>query len=111
MEIELINYTSALDRLGGDKEFLVELLEEMIMQLDLHYAKLVEAFQNSDFKEVHSTAHGLKGASSNLDLTRFVQLFEDLEMQSDNENVDDPDLYLTEIKKGKEELRSFIDSL
>lgn len=111
MEIDLINYESALERLGGDKEFLSELLTEMINQVDQQFDELDEAVKNSDFNTIHSAAHGLKGASANLDLTRFVHLFRILEEQGSNGKLEGAEALLEEVKKSKEELSAFVETL
>ena len=111
MDIELINYEGALDRLGGDREFLAELLEEMIKQVDMQFQALNEAVEKLDYKKLHQTAHGLKGASANLDITRLFHLFKELEKQGADENIHGAQEILENIASSKKELRTFVDTL
>jgi len=111
MEIELINYDGALERLGGDSEFLAELLGEMIVQIDEQFDMLKEAVKNLDYKSLHQTAHGLKGASANLDITRLFHLFQELEEQGNSQSLNDADSILTKIESSNKELRTFVDNL
>lgn len=58
----------ALERLGGDADFLTELLA----LFDEEYASKMEglraAVAGADFKSIRELGHGLKGSSSNLSL-------------------------------------------
>ncbi len=108
---DLINYESALDRLGGDTDFLHELLGEMLGQIDSDMETLIEAVENSDFKNVQRIAHGLKGASANLDITRLFHLFKKLEEQAESETVDGAEVLISEIRTGTDELRTFVANL
>lgn len=111
MGTELINYESALDRLGGDTDFLNELLDEMLGQIDSDMEKLKEAVENADFKNVQRIAHGLKGASANLDITRLFHLFKKLEELAGNGTVEGAHVLISEIQAGTDELRTFVANL
>ena len=111
MQTDLINYEGALDRLGGDTDFLHELLGEMLGQIDSDMVMLKEAVENSDFKSVQRLAHGLKGASANLDITKLFQLFRELEERAEKEIIEGADALLSEINTGTDELRTFVANL
>lgn len=66
-----IDYTSALERLEGDEEFLNELLA--IYQEDFleKQSLLIAAVERNDFVEIAKLGHGLKGGSANLSLTQL----------------------------------------
>jgi len=111
MDTELINYESALDRLGGDTEFLHELLGEMLGQIESDMEMLKEAIGSSDYKSVQRIAHGLKGASANLDITKLFHLFKELEERAEQESIDGAETLINEIQAGTDELRTFISNL
>ncbi len=111
METELINYESALDRLGGDTDFLNELLGEMLGQIDSDMVLLKEAVEVSDFKSMQRLAHGLKGASANLDITRLFHLFRELEECAEKENIDTANSLLPKINSSTDELRTYVAGL
>lgn len=111
MDQELIDYAGALDRLGGDAEFLAELLGEMTKQVDSQFEILKAAVQNLDYKTLHSTAHGLKGAAANLDITRLHHLFEDLEKEGREQNLVHANTLLEQIEMSNKELHTFIEKL
>lgn len=111
MEDKLIDYEGALDRLGGDAEFLAELLGEMTIQVDSQFEILKEAVQNHDYKKLHNTAHGLKGASANLDITRLYHLFQELEEEGHYQKLVNAETILDKIEQSNKELRSFVENL
>ncbi len=67
----IIDYESALERIGGDREFLDELLgiysEEFISSM----GTLEKALQGKDFTSIQEVGHSLKGSSANLSLLQL----------------------------------------
>lgn len=111
MKTELINYEGALERLGGDKEFLAELLDEMVVQVETQFQVLKEAIENQDYEKINHLAHGLKGASANLDITRLFELFKNLEEQGRNKQISNGNEIVSQIEESTQELRTFIENL
>ena len=87
MSEQVVNIDLALERLGNDKEFLVELLNELAEQVDETVPKLQEAINGSNFSEVDSLAHGLKGAAANLNADLMATQFKDLEFMGKNSDL------------------------
>ena len=108
---EFIDYTGALDRLGGDAEFLAELLGEMAVQINSQVKVLKEAVQNHDYNKLHITAHGLKGASANLGITRLYHLFKDLEKEGYDQKIVNADTLLDQIELSNKDLQTFVEKL
>ncbi len=108
---EILDYHAALERLGGDEEFLAELLEEMLSQLDEGIGELKEAVDQADYERLKRTAHGLKGASANLNIDGLAALFKQLEEMAAEQNLSDANEAIDKIQDGKEQLRQFVDSL
>ena len=79
MSGKLLDYQEALDRLGGDEEFLNELLQELLIQIDQNFNEIKLAIENKNFEELKLISHSLKGASANLNVTRMANHFLNLE--------------------------------
>jgi HPt (histidine-containing phosphotransfer) domain-containing protein len=58
----------ALDRIGGEVDFLEELLELYEKEFRSQTAKLKKALTAGKFEAVREIGHGLKGSSANLSL-------------------------------------------
>ncbi len=80
MEKQLLDLETALERLGGDKEFLIELLEELVQQIDQTLPELKSAVESENYDAVRSMAHGIKGAAANLGADKAMEIFYNLEM-------------------------------
>ncbi|PXF57728.1 MAG: hypothetical protein C4B58_09055 [Deltaproteobacteria bacterium] len=65
---------SVLERLGGDMEFLKELIELFNSDYPQKMAQLSKGIKEEDFKTIKETAHSIKSASGNLSLTRVYDL-------------------------------------
>ena len=111
MAYELIDYEGALDRLGDDPEFLAELLNEMLNQLEISLPDLETAISNEEYDSIHHIAHGLKGASANLNLTRFFHLFKELEEQGNTHRLNGAKELFHQINETTEALREYIQKL
>ena len=88
MEKQLLDLETALERLGGDKEFLIELLEELVQQIDQTLPDLKKAIEEKNYDEVRSMAHGMKGAAANLGADKAMDIFLKLEMMGKDHNLD-----------------------
>jgi len=71
-DIPPIDYPSVLERIGGDKSFLEELLNLYFEDFSEKYGQLQKAIEQKKFDLVHELGHSLKGSSANLSLT-FLQ--------------------------------------
>jgi HPt (histidine-containing phosphotransfer) domain-containing protein len=65
---------SVLERVGGDMEFLKELVELFKSNYPQKMAQLSKGIKEEDFKTIKETAHSIKSASGNLSLTRVYDL-------------------------------------
>ena len=64
----------ALERVGGDTEFLKELIELFRSDYPEKLAQLSKGIKEEDYKTIKETAHNIKSASGNLSLTRVYDL-------------------------------------
>ena len=83
-----IDYPSALERTGGDEEFLCELLDMYISEFGPLYQQMKDAVDSSDFDSVRELAHSLKGASANLSLIELQETSYKLEISGKEADPD-----------------------
>ncbi len=74
-----INVESALERCGGDKEFLDEMLVEFMEIANDQLRKISEVIEQGNSEELAKLAHSLKGASLNLGAERVSTIALELE--------------------------------
>lgn len=74
-----IDLTSALERTGGEVDFLEELLDMFIEDFKEKYTALKAAVKQKDAVQVQKLAHSLKGSSASLGLTALQETFLKLE--------------------------------
>lgn len=109
MVTKLIDFEVALNRLGNDEEFLLEMLDELIIQFDESIPDLHAAITNSDFANVRMLAHSMKGASSSLGADRIADYFQQLEKKGSDQNLDGADELMEKINFTFVEMRGEIE--
>ncbi len=109
MSAKLIDYQEALDRLGGDEEFLTELLHELLIQIDQNFSEMKQAIENKNYEELKSLSHSLKGASANLNVTRLANHFLTLEDLGSSKSVEGASELLSLVGQDRNELEIFLD--
>jgi len=107
----LIDYEGALDRLGGDEEFLHELLQELCKQIDESSEEITKLLEQNDFHGINRVGHGLKGASSNLDVTSVAVLSKNLEEAAAEEDKETILKLSAEISGLKVKLQDYLQNL
>ena len=108
MQEKLIDVETALDRLGGDREFLFELLHDLVDQLNEATQNLQNAVSSADYYNVRAISHGMKGAASNLGADRIAAYFSELEKKSLNEDLNDADDLIGKIRQAHLEMADFL---
>jgi HPt (histidine-containing phosphotransfer) domain-containing protein len=63
-----IDYAEVLERIGGDVDFLGELLKIYFEEFAEKRRLIQEALERNDFNSIRELGHSLKGASANLSL-------------------------------------------
>jgi HPt (histidine-containing phosphotransfer) domain-containing protein len=111
MEKKLLDLETALERLGGDKEFLIELLQELLQQVEEELPKLKKAIEEQNYDEVRSRAHGLKGAAANLGADKAMEVFLKLEMMGKEQNLNGASEALQEAQQLNDELKAHITTI
>jgi HPt (histidine-containing phosphotransfer) domain-containing protein len=108
MAEKLLDFNEALERLGGDTEFLTELLHELLSQIDQNFEELKKAVNEKNYAELKSLSHSLKGASANLNVTRMASRFLMLEDLGASQSTDGANDVLNLIAEDRKELKSFL---
>ena len=108
MSENLIDYQEALERLGGDEEFLKELLHELVDQFDQNFDEIKHAISSKNYDELRSLSHSLKGASANLNVTRMASHFLKLEDLGDSQKIDGAEKLLELVANDRNELELFL---
>jgi HPt (histidine-containing phosphotransfer) domain-containing protein len=88
MTIEVLKIDEALERIGGDREFLFELLNEFVKQVDENLVLLDAAVKKADFDTVILIAHKLRGSAGNLSASKMYQALSDIESFAAEEKND-----------------------
>ncbi|MGC8879751.1 MAG: Hpt domain-containing protein [Anaerolineae bacterium] len=97
--------TAALERLGGDENLLLELMEMLLDQIAEGIVCLSEAIERGDARGVEQTAHSLKGASASLGAERFRQSAFQLEQIGRSGNLSDAVNVLAKLQEEADLLR------
>jgi len=108
MDQELLDYNKALHRIGGDAEFLIELLTDLVNQVDDSLDRLKQAVSSNDYEDLITLSHNLKGASANLNVTRLASHFLELEDLGMEKKTDGAIDLLNLVSADKDELHQFI---
>lgn len=108
MADHLLDYDEALERLGGDEEFLNELLEELLSQVDSNLDSIENAVKSKNYDTLKSLSHSLKGASANLNVVRMAAHFKELENKASSRNVEGAEDLLEKVRNDRNELAAFL---
>lgn len=105
-----IDLPSVMERIGGDENFLQELIDIYIEDFIGKYAKLKLAIEQSDFPSIKEIGHSLRGSSGNLSLNGLHHTFENIELSGKEENIEQAKLYFIKLNKEFEKLKNFLPS-
>lgn len=68
---DIIDVDAVLERIGGDKDFLTELINIYCEDFHGTYAALIKALEERDFTAIQELGHSLKGSAANLSLSQL----------------------------------------
>jgi len=96
---------SVLERVGGDMEFLKELIELFRSDYPQKMAQLLRGIKEEDFKIISETAHSIKSASGNLSLTRVYDLSFKIEIMGKESKIQDIEKVYKELEEELEKIK------
>ncbi len=105
-----IDLPSVMDRIGGDENFLHELLDIYIEDFIEKYANLKQAIDRSDFLVIKEIGHSLRGSSGNLSLNELHNTSANIEISGREENIEQAKLLFIQLNKEFEKLKNFLPS-
>jgi HPt (histidine-containing phosphotransfer) domain-containing protein len=106
--IDPIDYDSALERTGGDRDFLDELLGMYIKDFDDKIFQLKTAVAKKESDLIRELAHSLKGSSANLSLIPLQETFYRLETAGRENNPDAAEKILPRLLEEQKRLKDFL---
>ena len=109
MSANIINMDEALERIGGDKEFLYDMLNEFVRQVDEKLPALGKAVNEKDFDNIKIIAHSLRGAAVNLSINDMHRALSDIEALIPPQDIDKMAVILKEINGMQADLRFFLE--
>ncbi len=83
---QVFNRKELLDRLDGNEELLVEIVEVFLGDIPLQMEKLKEALQNGEAAVIQRQAHTMKGAAANINAESMRQAAWEVEMAAKEGN-------------------------
>jgi|GEM_PF-190346 len=94
---KLVDLESALDRVGGDRELLRDVLILFLQDLPLTLARLEDAYHGKKLEEIRRIAHTLKGAAGNIGADRLRDKAALLEKAAEKGNIQDVNRFFEEL--------------
>mmetsp|Transcript_29566 Transcript_29566/g.64845 ORF Transcript_29566/g.64845 Transcript_29566/m.64845 type:complete len:115 (+) Transcript_29566:59-403(+) len=64
--MEYINWSEAMETVNDDKEFLKEVLDDLVTELETAKEEISAAIKRKDFESIMKSAHRVKGSASYL---------------------------------------------
>lgn len=105
-----IDLPSVMDRIGGDENFLHELIDIYIEDFIEKYTNLKQAIDRSDFLVIKKIGHSLRGSSGNLSLNGLHNTSANIEQSGREENIEQAKLLFIQLNKEFEKLKNFLPS-
>jgi len=103
-----INRDEALERVGGDEDFLNELLSLYDEEYANNSKALAEAIAQSNFKDIRELGHSIKGASANLSLPGLRAAAFDMEKAGEHSQLDQAKAAMERLVSEYERLKKFL---
>ncbi len=103
-----IDYTEVLERIGGDRVFLEELLKIYVEECDQKLRAIKEATARQDFSLIQQLGHSLKGSSANLSLTFLQKVSFSLEVAGKEKNIALARTALAALEKEFDNLKDYL---
>lgn len=105
---KIIDYSSALERVGGDESFLKELIDLYIEDFGEKFVQLQKAVEQENLDQVKEIGHSLKGSSGNLSLPSLQEASYQMEMAGKEKNIEKAKKALTLLDQEFIQLNEFL---
>jgi two-component system, sensor histidine kinase and response regulator len=105
-----IDFADALNRIGGDRSFLKELLDIYFREYAEKRPHLEEAITRLEYVRVSELGHSLKGASANLSLPRLQKVAYTLETAGREKKIQLIKETVLSLEAEVEALKNFLES-
>jgi len=103
-----IDFSSSLERVGGDKSFLMELLDLYLEEFSEKHIQLREAIQQNKFDLILEFGHNLKGSSANLSLIFLQEASFQMEMAGKERDIEKAKKALSRLEQEFKRLKDFL---
>jgi CheY-like chemotaxis protein len=101
------DFKTVSELIGVDEIFLTELIKDFEQDLKKTLPKLKEVIDEKNFNEIREISHRIKGASANLRLEIFTNIFQEMEEESKQQKDIN---YNTLLEKAKNNIK-FLESI
>ena len=91
MSEPIFDEKDATDRLGGDSELLMTIVEVFLDSSTEQLERLKKAIDTADYKTAYREAHSIKGAAANISAKRIRAVAAELEHQMADSNPENAD--------------------
>jgi HPt (histidine-containing phosphotransfer) domain-containing protein len=111
--LKIIDWDEAMVQVGGDRDFLNEVLQDLLAESETAENEIGEAIKTSDFSGVMKAAHRIKGSASYLccDALKDVSLKLQDAGHDGTTNPRDPEQLLTHIRALFEDFVKCLEAL
>ncbi|MBC7363033.1 MAG: Hpt domain-containing protein [Candidatus Aminicenantes bacterium] len=103
-----IDRQEVLERIGGDEDFLKELIDIYKQEFAEKAELLAKAIEEKNFQVIREAGHSLKGASANLSLPALREAAWEMEMAGKEQNLEQAQKALTKLKKEYQRLLEYL---
>ena len=109
--IDLDTLNTLLDAVGGDPEFLVELLDEFFKDTPRQFQTMEEALSTNNAEAFRRAAHSMKSNSANFGAMNLSRLCKELEDIGKNNPLDQAPPLLVQAKTEYQQVKTALESI
>ncbi len=103
-----IDFSSALERTGGDRSFLMELINLYLDDFKQKFEELQKAITEGNFSSIQELGHSLKGASANLSMPYLQIASHTMELAGKEKNIEKAQKTLQLLEQEFKRLNDFL---
>jgi HPt (histidine-containing phosphotransfer) domain-containing protein len=105
-----ISWEDSVARVGGEEEFLIELLNDLKEMIKENLKKTKSYIREKNYHEIRELAHSMKGASGNLGLNTLYDTTLNLENNAKEENLEKINEYFRNLEQDYINLNILLDN-